>query len=61
MRHTESDRKAYNDGLKIKAHREKVAKWLADNPDIATLNSGKHYVYPAGGEYREVAEFEEIK
>ncbi len=60
MRHSESERQRFYADKKWKAHREKVAKWLADNPEIAPLNSGKYYVYPAGGEYREVAELEEL-
>lgn len=40
-----------------------IAEWLRKNPEIGTLNRDGglvFYVYPAHGEYREIAAFEMI-
>jgi hypothetical protein len=35
------------------AEKGRIAGILKDHPEIGVLNSGKFYVYPVGGEYRE--------
>ena len=39
----EADRKSNLAARSAKAHAEKVAKWLAANPEIGVLNGGKYY------------------
>lgn len=58
MSHTESDRLAHNAHIDSEDHKAKVLQWLQENPTVGALNNGKYYVYPAGGEYREVPEFQ---
>ena len=42
---------------------EEVAVWLRSRPEVGTLNGQgvrmKFYVWPVGGEYREIPAFEE--
>jgi hypothetical protein len=53
MRHSEADRKAFNIYEAKKAYAAKIAAWLAANPEIGELNSGKFYKY-IGNEIVEV-------
>jgi len=39
------------------AYQESVNAWLRLRPEVGTLNSGKFYVYPVGGEYKEIEAF----
>jgi hypothetical protein len=53
MRHSEADRKAFWEGEAAKKRAAKIAAWLAANPEIGELNSGKFYKY-IGNEIVEV-------
>ena len=54
--YTHQDYKADQKCKAEKAHQTKVAAWLQSNPEIGSLNNGKYYTYPVGGDYQEVAE-----
>ena len=48
MRASEQDRVANNKAWAEEAQNEKVAKWLADNPQIGVLNGPRYYVMEDG-------------
>jgi len=50
----EANRVAFNKSQDDKARKEAIAAWMQKYPEIGDLNSGTFYVYPAGGEYREI-------
>ena len=56
MRHTEADRKAFNDVRIANDRKKSVAEWLANNPEIGVLNNGTYYKF-VDGEMVTVAEF----
>lgn len=55
---TEADRVANALALIAEQRAKEIAAWLIANPEVGTLNRGGeavYYVYPAGGQYTEVA------
>jgi hypothetical protein len=50
----EANRVAFSKAQADKAQAEAIVEWLQEYPEVGSLNSGKFYVYPAGGEYREI-------
>ena len=46
---------------KDQEYKARIAVWLKENPQVGTLNSGKFYVSPAGGDYKEIEAFSVVK
>ena len=49
---------SYREAQKKAKERDiKIQAWLSKYPEIGTLNSGKFYVYPVGGEFNYIEAF----
>jgi len=54
---TPAESRRENAVIRLREHKAKVRAWLKDNQQVGVLiREGKevYYVYPAGGEYREI-------
>jgi len=54
---TPAESRRENAAIRLRKHKTKVRAWLKDNQQVGVLiREGKevYYVWPAGGEYREI-------
>ena len=68
MINSDAERAAFNHWLdeqhesdKAANHKEAVARWLKDNPEIGALSSGRYYIFDKNDDFAYVEELEVLK